>query len=417
MSVDLAIFKAPTDDALWPVLARINSQFQKERSVNGKLPSCVACQDASTTSWVGGKRTTRSTLWSHARCGSGHGQTGYIYDPANPETSGGLCYRCDKLLLKALLTGKFRCSRDGCRRRVGINEAILRKHIVDTPDLKRALEMIEASKTLDCIVHMDTVKYTTNKPPSSNCKHDQNVCDLCLRTDFESKIQRGPLGAFVCPDLECKEKVPANSVREVIGSKHRYGMKLALLYAQQSSTLEWCKCGRAGQLDDRSTVVWKCTNSKCRRLNCRTCGDLAFDNCFHMRAADETLRRKWENMRDSAKQAVERKRIELREKKQQTQELMMRTTKLCPKRRCGIRIERKSGCAHISCPSCRTEFCWVYKVIWVPGIRHLNTCPMGRYKIIALSQLDKRDYADGWQDDGKYDSSRDEGLYVGGDDW
>ncbi|KAK3988850.1 hypothetical protein QBC44DRAFT_382023 [Cladorrhinum sp. PSN332] len=413
--MDLAIFRAPVDSAVWPILGRINSQFLERLPPNAKTPRCVACGNQLGIGWFS-KSTTRSTLWRSIRCGSGHGQTLYIYDPNSPESHGGLCYRCDQFLLNALLNGKCRCLRAGCRQLVRINETALRTKILDGPDMRRVLAMIEGSERYECIIHLDMVKYTTNnKPPSPNCKHDQNVCHSCLRTDFEKKIQRNSLEAFTCPDLNCREKVPGNRVREVIGIKCRkvYGKKLALLLATQTPNFQWCRCGRAAQIGDDSPV-WRCTNNKCGHLNCRTCGDMALDNCSHMRAFDETMRKKWDKMRDSAKQAVERKRIELREKKKATEELMAKITKLCPKKYCGIRIERKSGCAHMTCPSCRSEFCWACKVIWVQGIRHLDTCPMARVRKIGLSQLDKRHYADGWQDDGRYDTSRDGpgSLYV-----
>ena len=44
---------------------------------------------------------------------------------------------------------------------------------------------------------------------------------------------------------------------------------------------------------------------------------------------------------------------------QQTQDLLERETKQCPK--CGVRITKNGGCDHMTCKvsTCSYEFCWL----------------------------------------------------------
>jgi hypothetical protein len=53
---------------------------------------------------------------------------------------------------------------------------------------------------------------------------------------------------------------------------------------------------------------------------------------------------------------------DLSSRRRQSVQLMQlwlaKSTKACPGPRCGVRIEKNQGCFHMTCRSCRFEFCW-----------------------------------------------------------
>ncbi|KAH8722590.1 hypothetical protein GQ44DRAFT_354212 [Phaeosphaeriaceae sp. PMI808] len=55
----------------------------------------------------------------------------------------------------------------------------------------------------------------------------------------------------------------------------------------------------------------------------------------------------------------------------ETQVTIEEKTKGCPK--CNVRIEKGSGCFHMTCSSCRHEFCWECLECWyLVAANHLN---------------------------------------------
>lgn len=113
--------------------------------------------------------------------------------------------------------------------------------------------------------------------------------------------------------------------------------------------------------------------------------------------------------------ALQKKQREQTENTQATKELLAKTCKICPKKGCGVHIQREDGCAHMTCRNgqCKAEFCWVCKVIWQnKKPLHLTTCSLAVSRKITLAKLDKSDYAEGWQDDPRYDTTQDKNLWL-----
>jgi len=76
---------------------------------------------------------------------------------------------------------------------------------------------VERSKVYECQVHFGPVSFQKNAPPSPTCNHDQNVCDVCIRTDLEAKIRANCSRDFKCLDPECRKELSSARVRELIG--------------------------------------------------------------------------------------------------------------------------------------------------------------------------------------------------------
>lgn len=156
---------------------------------------------------------------------------------------------------------------------------------------------------------------------------------------------------------------------------------------------------------------WKCLRSGCGRFNCYVCKDIDVTDCEHLRAANERRKHQKDVQRKAAQAALLKKQQE--KSQRANKEYISRKTKSCPKKGCGVRIRRAGGCSHMTCRSCETEFCWVCKVIWENGLSlHLDSCSLAAGRTTTLAALDESDYADGWQDDGRFDGSDGDDLWL-----
>ncbi|KAM7218488.1 hypothetical protein V8F06_006092 [Rhypophila decipiens] len=415
------------DFEAWKVCWEVNLAFYEP--LRGKL-TCLVCKKVHDY----GQGINRSTLWMATRCGSGHGQGNIAVQPG---TSLGICAKCDLDFLLNVLKGKYKCRREGCRRMIRVNEGVVfkrlnksqthgpsrwdRDHISATareterPIAKAFAAELEKSKVFECLVCCDDINYRVDSPPAPTCQHDQNVCNGCMKTDFEAKVKTNRIKDLRCPDPKCKQDVPPKRIRELLAGSDAvriYDKKLALASLSKHEKFRWCKCG-GGQihLPGEASPEWKCAQTSCQRLNCYICKDVDVTDCEHLHAANERRKHEQDVQRKAAQAALVKK--QQAKSKAANQEYISKTTKMCPKKGCGVRIGRDGGCSHMTCKNCKTEFCWVCKVIWKNKVPlHLNTCLLAVSRKTMLSGLDKSDYAAGWQDDGKYDASNEGRLWL-----
>jgi len=108
----------------WKTCWEVNLLFYRPAS---GPQTCVVCLQ--TNDYGPGVR--RSTFWMATRCLAGHGQ-GILDQGAPPGSSPGICAKCDQDFLLNLLKGKHGCKREGCRRLIRINEAMVRKAFHDS---------------------------------------------------------------------------------------------------------------------------------------------------------------------------------------------------------------------------------------------------------------------------------------------
>jgi hypothetical protein len=80
---------------------------------------------------------------------------------------------------------------------------------------------VKKHRVYECTIHCDEVAYEANpknpvqafKPPTTECDHDRNVCDPCLKSAFESVIRGGRIHDLVCPDPECRKPISLDVIR------------------------------------------------------------------------------------------------------------------------------------------------------------------------------------------------------------
>ncbi|KAM7207858.1 hypothetical protein V8F20_001900 [Naviculisporaceae sp. PSN 640] len=404
------------DFEAWKVCWEVNLAFYEP--LIGSL-TCLVCRKATDY----GLGTHRSTLWTATRCGSGHGQGNLWVEPG---TSLGVCQKCDLDFLLNVLKGKYTCRREGCRRLIRVNEVAVRKRLnksaktgTDRPITAAFFALLEKSKVFECTVCCEEITYKEDVPPTPTCQHDQKVCNDCMRTDFEGKVKTNRLKELKCPDLECRQDVPPQRIRQLLAGSDAlkvYDKTLALESISKHAKFRWCKCG-SGQIHIPGGRIigaspeWKCHQPSCQRFNCFICKDIDVTDCEHLRAANERRKHQQDVQRKAARAALLKKQQQ--KSQQANKEYISKTTKACPKKGCGARIGREGGCSHMTCRSCRTEFCWVCKVIWKNKTPlHLDSCSLAVSRKITLAALDKSGYADGWQDDGKFDDTNEGELWL-----
>ncbi|KAF8847813.1 hypothetical protein BDZ45DRAFT_754513 [Acephala macrosclerotiorum] len=392
----------PDDFADWQLCWQANLLFHKRVT---KSQKCIVCSEAQDYA----NNTRRSSFWLDAtRCLAGHRQATQIETQGTPCL--GVCATCDQMYMLDI-----------------VHEVELRERLEsDKALLENFLALLRKYRIYECAIHCDEVAYNTNpflalKPPTTQCDHDRNACDACLKAALESAIRGGRLQDLVCPDPECKKPIPLEAIRSNISTDvfKIYNKQLALKTIAKDENFRWCACGH-GQIHSlgESNPEWICLS--CSKRHCYICKEESSMPCEHLRAIDAQKNMEKTNRKESAarifseaaKKAEEAQR-QARDNEAGTKREIARTTKKCPKAGCCNKIERNDGCGHFTCKMCLTEFCWCCKVIWKNNnVLHLVGCRIGTKSQVEKSKLDQAGYAVGWDRDEGYDLSLDKGLWL-----
>ncbi|KAH8669780.1 hypothetical protein BGZ60DRAFT_515376 [Tricladium varicosporioides] len=240
------------------------------------------------------------------------------------------------------------------------------------------LKLVEKCRVYECAIHCDEVPYGASffesvKPPTSQCNHDCTVCDMCLKSTFESAIRGSASQNLACPDPECKAILPLDRVKN-------YNDQLAIKATSQFENFRWT-CDHLALIDAK--IAARKEQQRLAALRALAIAD----------QEDE-----W--AREAEVKEREDKRKKAQENEVANKATAARISKLCPKVGCGTRIKRISHCAHFTCISCHTHFCWCCKAIWSNGRRiHVTGCKFGTGSTVAKSSLNKSQYARDWDKD------------------
>jgi len=324
-------------------------------------------------------------------------------DASGPEKKS-ICSFCNKDLLLNVTLRKQKCFSSDCGCFASVKEKIVRAKVDEEKLLEEYIALLEKYRVFHCGYCMDdeSLNDAPKTTPTSKCKHDISLCREGLEALLENKVNSGGWESIDCPDPSCKEVLTAGDVQR-FATRQAY-LKYEELVTQKNMSklrgFRWCagnsfEC-KAGQLNPgtESNPKWQCKKPSCKAENCFNCRSL-----WHV---GRTCRqnRLMQNL-DPA-----------------TQEALLRTTKGCPKRDCGRRIEKHFACPDVFCAreagGCGTHFCWNCKVIYEEsGKPHLGTC---RFKALYStcrvipkpSAATNSSYAEGWDQDPKYVPPADE---------
>lgn len=193
---------------------------------------------------------------------------------------------------------------------------------------------------MECQICYDTVD--SSDAFALACGH--SFCRECWTDYLEGRVKQGNMVTRTdCPDSDCTERVYDSMFEQLLSpaSKLRYESFLARSFVEDSPIRRWCPgpdCGRAVECRDSSILNVKC---ECNFEFCFKCGDPAHEptNCDNLSKWKEKLVSESENAT-----------------------WILANTKKCPK--CRTPIEKNQGCNHMTCQSCRHDFCWMCLGPW-----------------------------------------------------
>ncbi|ATZ53894.1 hypothetical protein BCIN_09g06550 [Botrytis cinerea B05.10] len=174
---------------------------------------------------------------------------------------------------------------------------------------------------------------------TSTCAHHPAVCSRCLTKHINDQVQTRASNQVSCP--ECQEKVSDAEIKKYASPEvlERNGRRLLNMSLQHLPNFTFClspKC-ESGQIH---------TGPDHPMMTCTTCG---FKTCFiHKLPWHEDLTCAEFDLFNQARVRQEAA----------SEAWIAEHTKLCPNPKCGMRIQKKTGCDHLTCDYCLSEFCW-----------------------------------------------------------
>lgn len=172
---------------------------------------------------------------------------------------------------------------------------------------------------------------------SLGCNHW--FCQECWNEYLTNKVQSEGMTCVLtkCPEYKCLNTVPDSIFRKLCNpaSAKRYDQYVLRSLVENLPRLKWCPAPRCERIikGQETTEFVKCA-----------CG---FNFCFkcseelHAPATCKQVEKWMAKCKDQS----------------ETAHWIIANTHNCPK--CRVRIEKNQGCNHMTCQSCKYEFCWV----------------------------------------------------------
>jgi len=194
-----------------------------------------------------------------------------------------------------------------------------------------------------------------------NCQHP--FCKDCLKGYLEEKIQNGLVLDISCPDQNCDKGMGYYDVKLLVDEENfrKYEEFCFVAALKTDPNIKWCTnpkgCQNAVIFDPLSREN-KIICTECKYEFCVLCAE-----SWHFGTCEAYQQWKIENSKEDKEFA------------QWTKD----NTKPCPK--CKARTQKNKGCNHMTCSSCRYQWCWlcdgkysddhyaVYNMIGCPGMQ------------------------------------------------
>lgn len=200
-------------------------------------------------------------------------------------------------------------------------------------------------KIIGCTVCFEALSATTlpRQRVTAGCKHETTVCESCVRGSIVATMTDANWEHPRCP--ECAAVLSHSEITVFVerAVMARHDERVFLASMAQMPEFRWCLgagCG-AGQLHEGGAEAPIVTCQKCGKKMCFVHGV------------------RWhEGQTCAAFQAEKERREEAEAGTKATLEHLRRKTKACPRRGCGIRIEKNGGCDHMKCRKCGLDFSW-----------------------------------------------------------
>ncbi|KAF0687046.1 Aste57867_21185 [Aphanomyces stellatus] len=190
-----------------------------------------------------------------------------------------------------------------------------------------------------CAVCSDVV----TEAATLGCRH--LYCISCWGGYMRAKLDDGPSALMaMCLAYECTNAIPIGFAHVILDatSRREYDKWHLRSFVDQNAFIKWCPAPGC-QNAIRGTGGECFADCACGFKFCLRCGFEAHPmvHCDMVRAWTEKCASESE-----------------------TANWMVVHTKKCPSGKCGVRIEKNNGCNHMTCKSCRHEFCWICMESW-----------------------------------------------------
>jgi hypothetical protein len=230
------------------------------------------------------------------------------------------------------------------------------------PAEKRDCAICAATKSIPNSFRLDTVP--------SVCKHFRDICGACIQSMLKAKISDRKLadGDLGCPFPKCDNILDQALLKKALTSKpffEEYSKALLKHHLSSSPNFIAClssECGKYFSIEDCQGKTRRATKSSAgHKIACPYCDYALCLTCnrpWHTGGCDKAKKD------EDAKSLAEIKKI---------------GAKPCPK--CGVNIDKDGGCDHMTCHTCRHNFCWQCLVPYDGSVQHLEGCIHGRVNV------------------------------------
>ncbi|EME41140.1 hypothetical protein DOTSEDRAFT_55051 [Dothistroma septosporum NZE10] len=182
------------------------------------------------------------------------------------------------------------------------------------------------------------------KPATNVCQHVSTTCIDCMHSWLSSELDTKGCEDLKCP--ECPGILAYDSIHLLSNRSTSTKYEQLLLRNTLSSLPEfaWClspTC-ESGQLNTQNGNYMECDTSL---------GGCGYKQCLLHKVpwhAGETCPQ-YEH-RVSGRKAAEEEAA--------TNAMLDEVSKICPGKNCGWRIQKSTGCDHMTCRKCKWQFCW-----------------------------------------------------------
>jgi len=200
------------------------------------------------------------------------------------------------------------------------------------------------------------------------CEHFQDICSLCIQKMLKSKMADRTLAEhdLACPFPKCGQGLDTVMLKQACTNKALVDQyEQALVKHQLAANPNYivclsASCGEYFSIEDCQGNSRRNTKRTTKqKIECPHCD---YELCL-------TCNRPWHAGTgcDKAKQ---------KEDEDSVKEIKTMGAKPCPS--CGVNIEKESGCDHMTCRTCRHNFCWQCLVPYYGNVQHTQGCPHGR---------------------------------------
>ena len=207
-------------------------------------------------------------------------------------------------------------------------------------------------KSIECSVCMTSFPryYFPRQSLAPECDHEPSVCITCIAQSLEHQIEEMPWDQIACP--ECPEALAFDVVKQFSTEEsfRRWSfIQLSLYgYSRSLTSFRYDKKSVLAAFQDMPNFMM-CLGPNCDSgqiheggddqpiMTCTTC---QFKTCFIHKMP-------WHTDQTCAQYDAEQ--AERTQQEAASAEFLARKTKVCPNPRCGLHVDKYSGCDHVRC--------------------------------------------------------------------